>query len=163
MILTLTGGTGYNLGSPLAHTLTIVDDDDITPPTSVTVTLSASPTSVEEGESVTVTAMLSPPLSDAVTITLRYEPGEPPTEPSDYDPLGQITIPGGSQSESGTIYIQDDDISEGEERFTVAINGSWLPSGVKLGSPSSVEIMILDDDPPPPVEVSLSVSPQFSG
>ncbi len=157
--LTLTGGTGYNLGSPLAHTLTIVDDDDITPPTSVTVTLLASPTSIEEGESVKVTATLSPPLSDEVTIHLQYEHGDPPTEPGDYDPLGQITIPGGSQSESGTIYIQDDYISEGEERFTVAINGRRLPSGVKLGSPSSVEITILDDDPPPPVEVSLSAAP----
>ncbi len=155
--LTLTAsGDGYT-GASASIKVTIQDDD--TPPTSAVVTLSASPTSVKEGESVTVTAMLSPPLSDAVTITLRYEPGEPPTEPGDYDPLSQITIPGGSPSGSETIYIQDDDISEGEERFTVAINGSRLRSGIELGSPPSVEITILDDDPPPPVEVSLSAAP----
>ncbi len=157
VVLTLTGGgTGYNVGSPSTHTLTIQDND---PPASVTVTLLASPTSIGEGESVKVTATLSPPLSDEVTIDLQYEPGDPPTEPGDYDPLGQITIPGGSPNGSGTIYIQDDDISEGEERFTVAINGSRLRSGIELGSPSSVEITILDDDPPPPVEVSLSAAP----
>ena len=156
IILTLTIGTGYNLGTPQIHTLTIVDDDH-SPSTSAHVSLSASPNPVDEGESVTITATLSKPLPDAVTINLRDTPGEPPTEPGDYGPLPSITIFGGAQTGSGTIAIRDDGISEGEERFSVAIIDD-LPSGVERGSPSSVEIAIADNDPPPPVEVTLSAS-----
>ncbi len=144
------------MGSPKTHTLTIVDDDDA-PDTPVTVSLSASPNPVDEGESVTITATLSNPLPDAVTIELRDIPGEPPTEPGDYGPLPSITITGGSRAGSGTLDIKDDHVSEGDERFTVAIDA--LPSGVERGSPSSVDITIADNDPPPPVEVTLSASP----
>ncbi len=154
--LTLASGTGYTVGSPKTHTLTIVDDDDA-PDIPVTVSLSASPNPVEEGASVTITATLSKPLPDAVTIELRDTPGEPPTEPGDYGPLPSITIAGGARTGSGTLDIKDDHVSEGDERFTVAIDA--LPSGVERGSPSSVEIMIADNDPPPPVEVTLSASP----
>ncbi len=157
VILTLESGTGYTVGSPGTHTLTIVDNDDALD-TPVTVSLSASPNPVDEGESVTITATLSEALSDAVTIELRDISGEPPTEPGDYGPLPSITIAGGSWTGSGTIDIRDDDVSEGDERFTVAIIDA-LPSGVELGSPSSVEITIVDNDPPPPVEVTLSASP----
>ncbi len=142
----------------VTETVQVTIEDNDTPPTSVYVTLSAFPPSVEEGGSVELTATLSAPLSDALTVYLGNTPGRPPTEPGDYVPLDWITIPGGSRSGSGRIYIDDDKISEEEERFTVAINGSRLPSEVELGNPSSVEITILDDDLPPPVEVSLSVS-----
>ncbi len=156
-ILTLTAkGGGYDGVGATIH-MTIVDDDTA-PATPVHVRLSASPNPVEEGNSVTVWATLSEALPDAVTINLRDTPGEPPTEPGDYGPLPRITIAGGSRTGSGTIAIRDDDISEGAERFTVAITDD-LPSGVVLGSPSSVEITIADNDPPPPVEVTLSASP----
>ncbi len=155
--LTLASGTGYTVGSPGTHTLTIVDNDDA-PDTPVTVSLSASPNLVDEGESVTITATLSEALPDAVTINLRDTPGEPPTEPSDYGSLPSITIAGGSRTGSGTLDIKDDGVAEKEERFTVDIIDE-LPSGVELGSPSSVEITITDDDSPPPVEVTLSAFP----
>ncbi len=157
VILTLTIGTGYNLGTPQIHTLTIVDDDH-SPSISAHVSLSASPNPVDEGASVTITATLTEALPDAVTINLRDTSGEPPTEPGDYGPIPRITIAGGSRTGSGTIDIRDDDVSEGDERFTVAIIDE-LPPGVVLGSPSSVQITIRDDDPPPPVEVTLSASP----
>ena len=150
-------GTTSTITATDTGTGTIIDND--TPLTSSTVSLSAFPTSVNEGGSITVEAMLSEVLPDAVTIYLGHTPGTLPTELDDYAPLDQITIPGGLPSGSGTIYIQDDNVSEGDERFTVAINESQLPAGIKLGSPSAVEITIEDDDPPPPVEVSLSVSP----
>ncbi len=155
--LTLASGTGYTVGSPSEHTLTIVDDDH-SPSTSARVSLSASPNPVDEGGSVTITATLSKTVPDAVTIELMDIPGEPPTEPGDYGPLPSITIAGGSRTESGTLDIKDDHVSEGDERFTVAITDD-LPSGVVLGSPSSVDITIADNDPPPPVEVTLSASP----
>ena len=155
--LTLTAkGGGYDgVGATITVTVT---DNDAAAPTPVTVSLSASPNPVNEGGSVTITATLSEALSDAVTINLMDTPGEPPTEPGDYGSLRSITIAGGSRAGSGTLDIRDDDISEGEERFTVDIIDD-LPSGVVLGSPSSVDITIADDDPPPPVEVTLFASP----
>ncbi len=154
--LTLTAkGGGYDGVGATIH-MTIVDDDTALA-TPVHVRLSASPNPVEEGNSVTVRATLTEALPDAVTINLRDTPGEPPTEPGDYGSLQSITIAGGSRTGSGTIAIRDDDVSEGDERFTVAIDD--LPSGVERGSPSSVEITITDNDPPPPVEVTLSASP----
>ncbi len=71
--LTLASGTGYTVGSTNVHTLTIVDNDDA-PDTPVTVSLSASPNPVDEGASVTITATLSKPLPDAVTINLKDTP-----------------------------------------------------------------------------------------
>ncbi len=154
--LTLTAkGGGYDgVGATITVTVT---DNDAAAPTPVTVSLSASPNSVEEGESVTITAMLSEALPDAVTIELRDTPGEPPTEPGDYGSLPSITIARGARTGSGRLDIKDDHVSEGDERFTVAIDA--LPSGVAPGSPSSVEITIADNDPPPPVEVILFASP----
>ncbi len=156
LTLTLTAKSGGYDDVKATITVTITDDDHA-PSTSVMVSLSASPNPVEEGSSVTITATLSKTVPDAVTIELTDTPGEPPTEPGDYNPLERITIPGGALAGSGTIVIRDDDVSEGEERFTVAIDA--LPSGVERGNPSSVEIAIQDNDPTPPVEVTLSASP----
>ena len=148
-------GGGYD---NVRVTITVTITDVNNPPvTSVRVSLSASSQTVDEGGNVTITATLSEVLPDAVTIELRDTPGEPPTEPGDYGPLPSITIAGGSRTGSGTLDIQDDGVSEGDERFTVVIDA--LPSGVERGNPSSVQITITDNDPPPPVEVTLSASP----
>ena len=137
---------------PKAVTVTI-EDDDMRPRT---VTLSASPNPVVEGGAVTITATLSEALPDLVTIDLTDTHNT--TEPADYDPLSNITIPGGQLTGSGDLVTNDDDIAESDEVFTVALGN--LPAGLLRGDPSSVELTILDDDVPPPTEVSLSVDPE---
>ncbi len=125
----------------------------------ISVRLSASPTSVIEGGTITVTATLSKVFSEAVTIPLEYTPGTPgPTEPNDYDRLAVITIPGGVLSGSGKIVTKEDRVFEGNETFMVALGD--LPSDLYPGIPASLELTIEDNDMPPPVEVTLSVDPQ---
>ncbi len=123
------------------------------------VSLSASPNPVGEGSSVTVTATLSSALPAAVTIPLTYRPGAvDPAEPNDYVPVSEITIISGSGSGTAVVRTTPDNISEGGERFVVALG--TLPADVEAGHPSEVEITIIDDDDPPPVEVTLSVDPE---
>ncbi len=125
----------------------------------ISVRLSASPTSVIEGGTITVTATLSKAFSEAVTIPLEYTPGTSgPTEPNDYDRLAGITIPGGVLSGSGKIVTKEDRVFEGNETFMVALGD--LPSDLDPGIPASLELTIEDNDMPPPVEVTLSVDPQ---
>ena len=107
------------------------------------VTLSASPTQVLEGGPVTVTAQLSSPLSSAVTIPLTLTAGT--AEEDDYDSLSGIEIGAGSTSGTGTIPTTEDADFD-DETFTVALGS--LPSSVRAGSPSSVEIKIWDLGPP---------------
>ena len=140
-------------GEPKTVTVTIEDDDTAPIPT---VTLSASSLSVVEGGTLTVTATLSDVLPNPVTIDLTDT--HITTEPADYDPLSSITIPGGQLTGSGDLVTNDDNIAESDEIFTVALGD--LPAGLLRGDPSSVELTILDDDVPPPTEVSLSVDPE---
>ena len=139
-------------GEPKTVTVTITDDD--TRPR--TVTLSASPNPVVEGGAMTITATLSEALLNPVTIDLRNT--HDTTEPEDYIPLERITILGGQLTGSGDLVTNNDDIAESDEIFTVALGD--LPAGLLRGDPSSVELTILDDDVPPPTEVSLSVDPE---
>ena len=157
VVLTLTQGSGYTVGSPNSHTLTIQDNDGgPPPPPTPTVSLSVAPNPVAEGGSVTVTARLAESLASSVTIPIALTAGT--AEPEDYGSLASITISGGQTTGTGTIPTTQD-ADEDDETFTVALGS--LPSNVAAGSPSSVQVTIRDDDdpPPPPPTVSLSVAP----
>ncbi len=122
-----------------------------------TVSLSASPNPVDEGQSVTVTARLSEALSNNVTIPLTLASGT--AESGDYGSLASITVSGGATTGTGTISTVDDADTD-DETFTVSLG--TLPSEVTAGAPSSVAVTIRDGDTPPPSPtptVSLSVSP----
>ncbi|MYD31879.1 MAG: autotransporter outer membrane beta-barrel domain-containing protein, partial [Nitrospira sp. SB0661_bin_20] len=127
-------------GSPSAVEVRIEDDDEPTP-----VSLSAAPNPVAEGNSVTVTASLSAPLSSSVTIPLVLTAGT--AEAGDYGALASITIAAGQTTATGTISTTED-ADYDDETFTVALG--TLPASVTAGSPSSVEVRIEDDDEPPP-------------
>ena len=127
-------------GTTRDYTVTITRQ---TPPP--TVSLSASPTQVTEGSSVTVTATLSSALSSAVTIPVTVSTASPNTaEPGDVGTLTGITVGANSTTGTGTITTNQDGDRD-DETFTVAL-GSNLPAGVTAGSPSSVRIRISDDD-----------------
>ena len=153
-------GVGYTLGSPSSATVTVTPGTAI--PSLPTVSLSATPNPVDEGSSVTVTARLSRPLANDLTVPLIVV--SETAEPGDYGPLADIRIAAGSSSGTGTITTADD-ADTANETFTVSLG--TLPSSVTAGSPSSVTVTIRDDDavPPPPspsrspARVSLSATP----
>ncbi len=108
-----------------------------------TVSISASPTTVDEGSPVTITLTLSSALSSRVTIPLVIYDFS--SEPGDYGRLASITIPANSITGTGIIATRHDaDIRDD----VFGVNLGTLPPEVVAGSPSSVAITIVDDDYP---------------
>ena len=151
-VITRIAGTGKFSNEPMAVlTFTRLT----TPPPTPSVSLSAAPNPVDEGQSVTVTARLSAALSNSVTIPLSLAAGT--AEAGDFGSLASITVGGGRTSGTGTISTTDDADAE-HETFTVRLGN--LPGEVTAGSPASVEVTIRDGDGAPlPPRVSLSASP----
>ncbi len=153
VIFTLTNQSAYTLGSITAHTLTITDNDDS--PVAPTVTFSVDPTTVTEGNTTRLTVTLSEAVSTPTVLELEYEDID--TEPNDYTPLSSLTIAAGALSTTGDLRIDDDEISEPDESFRIRL---VKPEGVDLGTPSFVDVTILDNDTAPPTEVILTVDRQ---
>ncbi len=116
-----------------------------------TLTLSASPNPVEEGQPVTITATIKKARSKAVTVWLDYPNAlttDTASDPNDYTPLTSITIKANKKEGTGKIQTHGDDRVENHETFTVAIDGTQLPSGLTIGDLSSVKVTIIDNDGP---------------
>jgi len=146
-------GGEYTSSQSVDVDVTVIDDGR--PSTKLTV----NSNSIEEGESVTVTIELGGPLADETIIPLEY-PDPNATEITDFEPLpSSVTIPAGQARASVDIVTIDDDADEPNELFTVAIDRDQLPSQVKLGTPFSARITIIDNDLPPPTEVTMEVDP----
>ena len=65
----------------------------------------------------------------------------------DYDSgLYTITISAGQTSAEINIPINDDDIFEANENFTLFINEHSLPTRVILGNPDQATVTIVDND-----------------
>ena len=122
-------------GSPSSVQVTI-DDDDMP-----TVSLSVNLSRPTEGESVTVTATLSSPISGAVTIPITLT--DVTAESTDHGSLSSISIAAGQTTGTGTITTIHD-AGHMDETFTVSLG--TLPSEVRQGSPSSVTVTIRDDE-----------------
>ena len=123
-----------------------------------TVTLLVVPNPVREGSPVTVTATLSAALTEAVTIPLRLTAGT--AEAGDYGALADITINTGAMSGMSAVTTMRDADRE-DETFTVELGA--LPPSVTAGSPSSVQVTITDDTPPPTVSLSVAPNPVDEG
>jgi len=120
-------------------------------PTAPSVSLGVSPNPVAEGADVTVTATLSKALTSAVAIPLDLTDGS--AESGDYGTLASITVAANATTGTGTIRANQDADAD-DETFTVALG--TLPSSVKAGTTTSVEVTITDDEKP---TVTLSASP----
>ena len=57
-----------------------------------------------------------------------------------------VTIPAGDIRMSFNVPINDDDILEDDEDFTLTIMRGTLPVGVTRGNPGSATVNILDND-----------------
>ena len=122
----------------------VVRDDD------VSVVLSATPSTVEEGGTVTLEVLLSEDAGSALSIPLVWRNGT--AEDEDYERIAALSVAAGERIGTAQLGITEDSDTE-DETFTVGLGS--LPSGVVLGGTDSVEITVQDDD----VSVSLSVVP----
>jgi len=123
------------------------------PPAGPTVSVSASPNPVDEGQPVTVTARLSRALSNSVTIPLVLASGT--AEADDFGELESITITAGETAGSGTIPTVEDADND-DETFTVTLG--QLPPEVTEGDPYYVEVSIRDSRAPPNIPPTVRAS-----
>ena len=131
--------------------VTILDLDGADTATPPEVTLSVGGNPVREGRGISVFVFLSKPMAGSVTIPITLTAGT--AEPGDYGTLASVTVTGiashpslgydGKPFAIGRISTsQDDDLDD--ETLTVALGP--LPSSVTAGEPSSVTVVINDDD-----------------
>jgi len=65
----------------------------------------------------------------------------------DYDPGPySVTIPAGETSVPFDIFINNDNILEGNENFNLTIISATPPNCVIVGSPHEASVIIVDDD-----------------
>ena len=149
---TATGGRGVS--APSNQTLTITDDD-ATP----TVTLVLSPSSIgEDGDSTTVTATLSGPSSEEVTLVVSAAAVSPAVD-SDFtlSTNDTLTIAAGATTSTRTVRIKavNNAVDAPDKSVTVS---ATVTGGRGVSAPSNQTLTITDDDATPTVSLVLSPS-----
>ena len=137
IILTLAGSAGYRVVSPVAHTLTILDD-------APTVSFASASQSAGEGSGThDVGVTLSPALTSDITV--KYTVGGTATAGSDYTALsGTVTVPAGATTAAIPVTLIDDTVPESDETVVLTLAP---PAGYRVGSPGTHTLTIVDDDP----------------
>ena len=158
--LTLQDGTGYTVGTPATTTVTITDED------TVGVNLSQESYTVAEGDgTVTVGIRVIGNAEIPIRVTLTPSDGtatggsDPTAAGVDYDndAITSITIPAHDSSISRTIAINDDNMFEQSETFTVTLTVVAGQHRVATAIPNVGTVTITDNDPAP-VTVAMSAS-----
>ncbi|MDE0679274.1 MAG: hypothetical protein OXI11_03520, partial [Gammaproteobacteria bacterium] len=140
----VTGSTSVSGLSVSGTSFTVRDDDD--PPD---VSLTLRPSTIEEGDSATVTASLNRPSSEVTTVRI--------TAPGVTVNGSPLKIPAG-KTRSGSVTLQSSENDDYEADREVEVSGRAInPQGI-AGDPASVTLTIKDDDDPPLPELSLSSS-----
>ncbi|MXW32736.1 MAG: hypothetical protein F4Z62_06495, partial [Rhodothermaceae bacterium] len=139
VILKLTAGTGYELGSSREHTVTIVDNDP-------TVYFASATSSAEEGigtQNVRVT-LASAPVSD---LTLSYTLSGTAVEGTDYTikDSGSVPVSAGATSVNIPVAITDDSEIEPDEDIILTLTSA---TGYTVGSQKEHTLTIADNDTP---------------
>ena len=156
--VTATADNSHDIGTVTGAALTLTDDEE-TP--AVTLALSEPDTSKPDtiaesgsGNASTVTATLSGPSSEAVTLTVAAAPGANTVE-GDFtlSSAKTLTIAAGATASAGTVTVTavDDTKDAPDKSVTVSavVSGS---SGV--AAPADATLTITDDDDPPAVSIS---------
>ena len=156
--VTATAVNSHDIGTVTGASLTLTDDEE-TP--AVTLALSEPDTSKPDtiaesgsGNASMVTATLSRPSSEAVTLTVAAAPGANTVE-GDFtlSSAKTLTIAAGSTASAGTVTVTavDDTKDAPDKSVTVsaAVSGA---SGV--AAPADATLTITDDDDPPAVSIS---------
>ena len=153
VVLTLTGGAGYTLGSPGVHTLTITDDDATpkepieNPATPVVFFEPVTIRSPENGNVQRMTLKLS--LAPESPFTLNYEIGGTATPGQDFTIAGSgsVLVSPGEDSVVIVMEIHDDGVDENEESVILTLLAG---EGYSTNEDNVCVVHIVDNDDPPP-------------
>jgi hypothetical protein len=139
VILTVTSGSGYSVGTPFAATVTI-DDNDL-PSVSV---VAADAAAAESGpDSGTFTASRTGTTTNALSVS--YTLTGTASNGSDYSLPTTVVIAAGQPSATVTVTPINDAVSEPPETVILTIAANALYA---VGSPSAATVTIADNDPP---------------
>jgi RHS repeat-associated protein len=143
VVLTLSAPEGATLGSPAAHTLTILDNDPL-PSVAFTTATSSLGEAAAPGM---VTISLSQATSEEVTVLLTA--AGTASVGADYQAVvAQVTIPAGTTAATVAIAPVDDQTHEGDETVVLTLGA---PTGALLGAQTTHTATIVDDDPVPAI------------
>ncbi len=138
VILTLTAGAGYDVGSPSAHTLTITDNDSAATPV-VSVTAGAA---VVEGTAASFTVSANPSVTG--TVALDYTVSQTGVFVSHTNRGSQqVSLSGGTATI--TVPTVNDQRDEADGSVTVTLNNG---TGYTVGTPSAATVTVTDNDVP---------------
>ena len=144
IILTLRNGTGYSLGSPNAHTLTITDND-----AAQASFASAAASAGEASGTANVTVNFDQALASGVTLAYALSGGA--TRGDDYgiagvtSNSGTLDVASGATSATIPVTITDDGVVEGSETIILTLQNG---TGYSLGSSNAHTLTITDNDTP---------------
>ena len=135
VILTLTSGTGYTLGSTTVHTLTITDND------SPEISFDSAAGRIREGEVHTVVVNIDP--ATTLDLTLSYRLSGTATLEEDYrvQTPGMLQVPAGKSQALIRIEGVSDDKDEPRETLILTL---VTGQGVSLGTPDTYELTLID-------------------
>ena len=148
--LTVTGGSGYTVGTPSSADVTVTDDD-VTP----TVSVAADTSPVTEGTNVSFTLTATP--APAAPLTVAVSLSETGDFLSDTGP-SEVTIPTSGEVRV-TASTENDSVDEADGTVTLTVGSG---SGYTVGTPSSADVTVTDDDVPA-VSVVAGTSPVTEG
>ena len=149
---TVTGGTGYTLGSATSASVTVSDDDE--PPSVPEVTITAATTgAVTEGEELLFMVQAAPAPAAELTVSVALaETGAMLAGPASRT----LTISAGSEQATLTVATNADAVDEADSTVTATVTGG---TGYTLGSATSASVTVSDDDEPPSVpEVTITAA-----
>lgn len=131
---------GLMVGRPMTATATILDDDG------PIITMGTEQTTVPEGN-VNVVLTVALDATSVETVTVAYETVPGTASPlTDFTPVsGTLVIPAGVLTATFIVPVLEDTQDEPDETFTVELES---PLNATLGTPSSVTLLIDDNDGP---------------
>ena len=150
--ITLETSTNYSFGSTSSVTIDVADNDD--PPV---ISIADAPAVVEGTDSDAVfTLTASRQVSEIRTINITIDGA------IGFMPSGQVpttaTLNANSTTATLTIPIEDDDVDEADGTITVTISDPTNAGDYQIGSPSSAQVSVTDNDEPVVTSADLPIA-----
>jgi hypothetical protein len=132
---------GLGLGVPRSAVLTILDDDS-------TIQFSSATAAVTEGGSATLTLTRTGSTLGSASVDYVTRPGGASAAVDYAVRSGRVTFGPGVTSRTISVPVLDDVLVEGAEAFTVLLSNPSPAASVRLGSPSTASVAIVENDAP---------------